>query len=153
MCIVTEDLGLRFPLCGPRLEYTLSHFCYLGDLKYQKHLNLPILTLLHFHFRAIHSASFAGRLFESATWTTIAHEIIFSHKSWTPLKNQTTLNLLIDDTHIKYWSLVFLSCMRSGLMLFIRLSISLYSAACFFKSSSNLRLLSTISLIRDFSFS
>lgn len=57
------------------------------------------------------------------------------------------------DTYIKYWSLVFLNWMRSGLILFMRLSISRYSAACFFKSSSNLLLLSMISLIRDFSLS
>lgn len=56
-------------------------------------------------------------------------------------------------SYTRYWSLSFLSCMRSGFKLFISLSISRLSVACRFKSSSNFLLLSWISVTLDFSFS
>lgn len=52
--------------------------------------------------------------------------------------------------YIKYWSLILRSCMRSGLRLFIFLSISLLSDTCSLRSCSSLRLLSWISFTRDF---
>lgn len=59
----------------------------------------------------------------------------------------------VGGAYIRYWSLVLRSWIRSGLMLFIFLSISRLSPACFFRSTSRWRLLSTISLMRDFSLS
>lgn len=53
-------------------------------------------------------------------------------------------------TYIKYWSLILRSCRRSGLRLFIFLSISLLSETCCLRSCSSLHLLSWISFTRDF---
>lgn len=52
--------------------------------------------------------------------------------------------------HIKYCSRILRSCMRSGLRLFIFLSISLLSDTCCLRSCSSFRLLSWISFTRDF---
>lgn len=54
-------------------------------------------------------------------------------------------------THTRYWSLIFRSCMRSGLRLFMRLSISRLSEACALRSCSSFVRLSCISAMRDLS--
>lgn len=58
--------------------------------------------------------------------------------------------ILRNSSYIKYWSLILRSCMRSGLRLFIFLSISRLSETCCLRSCSSLHLLSWISFTRDF---
>lgn len=54
-------------------------------------------------------------------------------------------------THTRYWSRILRSCMRSGLRLFMRLSISRLSEACARSSCSSFVRLSWISAMRDLS--
>lgn len=54
-------------------------------------------------------------------------------------------------THTRYWSRILRNCMRSGLRLFMRLSISRLSEACARSSCSSFVRLSWISAMRDLS--
>lgn len=82
--------------------------------------------------------------------TTDLMLIIYQYAVYSVYKSKHRENQISNFPYIKYWSLILRSCMRSGLRLFIFLSISLLSETCSLRSCSSLRLLSWISFTRDF---
>ena len=68
-------------------------------------------------------------------------------------KSEIPAEVTLPGTYTRYWSRILRSCMRSGLRLFMRLSISRLSEACARSSCSSFVRLSWISAMRDLSLS